>query len=120
MQTTWAGDAWALRRELLPWMAYHARLGASAFYVLYDGADADVVKVLRWLGRASGGRVTLMFADSALASPPEAASYQGYLTKWGGAGSWGNRPGNWELMLKQGALGFVVFCLLFCLFVGVV
>ncbi len=30
---TWAGDVWGLRRELLPWMTYHAHLGVEHFYV---------------------------------------------------------------------------------------
>lgn len=31
--TTWAGDVWGLRRELLPWMMYHAHAGVEHFYV---------------------------------------------------------------------------------------
>lgn len=41
MVTTWSGDLWGIRREMLPWITYHAQLGVSKLYVLYDGNDRN-------------------------------------------------------------------------------
>jgi len=43
--TTWAGDLWGLRRELVPWLTYHAQLGVSHLYVLYEGGCKNTLTV---------------------------------------------------------------------------
>jgi hypothetical protein len=43
--TTWSGDLWGLRKELLPWLTYHAYLGVSRLYVLYEGNDQRTLQV---------------------------------------------------------------------------
>lgn len=45
LATTWSGDLWGLRRELLPWLTYHALQGVSRVYVMYDGADKNTLTV---------------------------------------------------------------------------
>lgn len=57
--TTWAGDLWGLRRELVPWLTYHAQLGVSRLYVLYEGGDANTLSVRR---RCRALRVPLLTA----------------------------------------------------------
>ena len=43
--TTWSGDLWGLRKELIPWLTYHAYLGVSRLYVLYEGSDEPTLRV---------------------------------------------------------------------------
>jgi hypothetical protein len=43
--TTWSGDLWGLRKELIPWLTYHAYLGVSRLYVLYEGNDPRTLQV---------------------------------------------------------------------------
>lgn len=43
--TTWSGDLWGLRRELLPWLTYHALQGVSKIYVMYEGGDKNTLTV---------------------------------------------------------------------------
>lgn len=45
---TWSGDLWGVRREVLPWITYHAQLGVSRVYMLYDGSDQNTLTV-GWL-----------------------------------------------------------------------
>lgn len=43
--TTWSGDLWGLRKELIPWITYHAYLGVSRLYILYEGKDPRTLRV---------------------------------------------------------------------------
>lgn len=43
--TTWSGDLWGLRKELIPWITYHAYLGVSRLYLLYEGSDWRTLRV---------------------------------------------------------------------------
>ncbi|KAI8462626.1 MAG: hypothetical protein J3K34DRAFT_447341 [Monoraphidium minutum] len=95
-QTTWAGDVWALRRELLPWLQYHAALGVSRLYLLYDGTDARVTAALRALPL-----VEVMVASGPLAQETELSDYGAYLWRHDNNDAWRGRPGNWELLVKQ-------------------
>jgi hypothetical protein len=45
LATTWSGDLWGLRKELIPWLTYHAYLGVSKLYVLYEGSDPRTLRV---------------------------------------------------------------------------
>lgn len=49
LATTWSGDLWGLRKELIPWLTYHAYLGVSKLYVLYEGSDPRTLRVSRAL-----------------------------------------------------------------------
>jgi hypothetical protein len=53
MVTTWSGDLWGIRREMLPWITYHAQLGVSKIYVLYDGTDRNTHTVGAWFAASS-------------------------------------------------------------------
>jgi hypothetical protein len=98
LHTTWSGDARALARQLLPWLSYHAALGASRLYLLYEGDDPAVIDAL-----APAQRVELMLAGGRLAEPSEAADYAAYLDRHGGGGgSWHQLRGAYGRMIKQG------------------
>jgi hypothetical protein len=45
LATTWSGDLWGLRKELIPWLTYHAYLGISRLYILYEGSDPRALRV---------------------------------------------------------------------------
>lgn len=92
--TTWSGDLWGLRRELLPWMMYHTQLGVCKFYVLYDGTDAKVSELL----------LTISHLDALFIHPPYASSQdQTSFKLWYEAHhQWKGQPGNYLLMVKQG------------------
>jgi len=45
LTTTWSGDLWGLRKELIPWLTYHSYLGVSRLYVLYEGTDMRTLRV---------------------------------------------------------------------------
>lgn len=134
LAATVAADVAAVRRELLPWMQYHAALGASRFYVsvsrlalklarrscqgptpcdshgpphmlppclqlLYDGQDAEAVRLLGTLRR-----VTLVHIHPPFASAAASAKFRLYQGAASSTASrqWGGQPGNFELMVKQG------------------
>ncbi|GBF98049.1 glycosyltransferase-like [Raphidocelis subcapitata] len=97
LHTTWSGDAHALARQLLPWLSYHAALGVSRLYLLYDGDDPAVVEAL-----APAPRVELMLAGGRLAEASEAADYEAYLARHeGGGGSWRQLRGAYGRLIKQ-------------------
>ncbi|KAI3436820.1 hypothetical protein D9Q98_006230 [Chlorella vulgaris] len=99
LTATTSADVWGVRRELLPWLQYHTELGASRFYLLYDGQDAEAVRLL-----AQVSSVTLTHIHPPFASPADLAKY----ALWTGGinasshRQWGGQPGNYELMVKQG------------------
>ena len=70
----------------------------SRLYLLYDGSDAAVEGALSALPR-----VEVMLAAGSLAQAEEAADYAAYLARADNHGAWLGRPGNYELMIKQGA-----------------
>lgn len=49
LATTWSGDLWGLRKELIPWLTYHAYLGVSRLYILYEGSDPRALRVSKTL-----------------------------------------------------------------------
>ena len=106
--TTALQDARGLRREILPWLAYHLELGIAHFYVcpcpdlprlstvpafnipltqraaqvLYDGTDREVVAALRKLTC-----VTLFFVRQPFASLAEIQEFETWDAvhwQWGG------------------------------------
>lgn len=99
VQTTWSGDVWLLRQEFLPWAQYHAAVGVSRIMVMYDGKDA---KALAWLKAMP--RVSVLTVVPEFASAEEKADWDNYRKVNGDASSdeWKNRPGNYEVMVKQG------------------
>ncbi|GMH41555.1 hypothetical protein BSKO_09465 [Bryopsis sp. KO-2023] len=92
--TTSAAGFMGVRKELLPWIQYHTEMGISHFYVLYDGSDAKAVEVLNGIDH-----LTLIHIHSPFATPTDNAKFRVWtkLHK-----QWGGKPGNFELMVKQG------------------
>lgn len=85
---TTSADYKDLRRQLLPWMLYHASSGVSRFYLLYDGRDDRVVRAL-----ARTRCVTLMHVHEPWASKLEAQALEAALRA--------NPGGNFRLMAVQ-------------------
>jgi len=81
---------------LLVWMAYHLRLGASRFYVFYDGPDPAALEALG----------ALACADVTPVRPGLGAAAEEFVRRdlpakarrWP---QWAGLPGNAELVLKQ-------------------
>ena len=139
LATTSSADLLGVRRELLPWMQWHAELGVTRFYVrwgfggvvcggawlwergttlpppppppqparpacppslplppqiLYDGRDPEAVAALSRVPA-----VRLIHIHAPWASPADAAKYELFARA---TPQWGGRPGNYELMVKQG------------------
>jgi hypothetical protein len=71
--TTWSGDLWGLRQELVPWLTYHAVLGISRLYVLYEGSDHMTlhVRALSGLGGAGWRWVSLSALVRTAACPAQ-------------------------------------------------
>jgi hypothetical protein len=78
-------------------LQYHVALGVSRLYVLYDGADPSVTTLLALLPR-----VEVMLAGGPLAEASEVQDFQSYLAAHDNNDGWRGRPGNYELMVKQG------------------
>lgn len=81
-------------------LQYHAALGVSRLYLLYDGDDAGVVEAL-----GSLARVEVMMVGGSLAEEAEVVDYGLYLSRHDNNDQWRGRPGNYELMIKQGEAG---------------
>lgn len=62
--------------------------------MLYDGADNATVAYLRQLAP-----VTVLYIHEPFASEMELSAYNRYKSS---ARQWGGKPGNYELMIKQG------------------
>lgn len=93
-------DVQGVRSEILPWIQWHLDLGATRFYLLYDGHDEDAVDVL-----TSINCVELIHIHDPWASEKDQALLKTYTV--GAAqnretAQWTGRPGNYELMIKQG------------------
>lgn len=78
-------------------LQYHAALGVSRLYLLYDGADAAVERALSALPR-----VEVLMAAGPLAAPEEAADFAAYRARADNHGGWLGRPGDYDKMVKQG------------------
>lgn len=85
---------------LFPRLSYHAALGVSRLYLLYDGSDPDVTASLAPLPL-----VEVMAAGGPLATQAEAQDYAAYLARHDNNDAWKGRPGNYKLLVKQGARG---------------
>ena len=68
----------------------------SRFYVLYDGSDAAAVQALEGIAA-----VTLLHIHPPWARASELAKFKFYAESSGRA-TWGDQPGNYQLMIKQG------------------
>eukprot|EP00879_Flechtneria_rotunda_P005303 GHRR01005589.1.p1 GENE.GHRR01005589.1~~GHRR01005589.1.p1 ORF type:complete len:720 (+),score=275.87 GHRR01005589.1:145-2304(+) len=97
---TWSGDLWGLRRELIPWLTYHAQLGVSKLYVLYEGGDTNTLTELRDLAPYA----TIMLASAPLASTTDMAAFNTWVSNVPDSHikEWREQPGNYHLMTKQG------------------
>lgn len=85
-------------RDILPWILYHTELGVGDFFVLYDGTDATAIELLRSLEHVV---VQPLHAGVVEDSNDDAAMRERY-EKWAAMHwQWGNRPGNYALMVKQ-------------------
>lgn len=69
----------------------------SRLYLLYDGTDADVMSSLATLPL-----VEVMMAGGPLAEAGEADDYRAYLARHDNNDAWRGRPGNYQLLIKQG------------------
>ncbi|WIA28468.1 hypothetical protein OEZ86_011012 [Tetradesmus obliquus] len=100
MVTTWSGDLWGIRREMLPWITYHAQLGVSKLYVLYDGNDRNTHTALLDLHPY----VRVILASAPLASVNETEEFEAWLRTVPDSHikEWSSQPGNYQLMTKQG------------------
>eukprot|EP00210_Caulerpa_lentillifera_P008089 g7723.t1 len=92
--TTSSVDLFGVRSELLPWMQYHTELGVNQFYLLYDGTDPTAVEYLSRIHHLS-----LIHIHPPFASDNDLVDF----ATWTQAHKqWGGKPGNFELMVKQG------------------
>eukprot|EP00878_Enallax_costatus_P008075 GHUV01008445.1.p1 GENE.GHUV01008445.1~~GHUV01008445.1.p1 ORF type:complete len:900 (+),score=338.15 GHUV01008445.1:421-3120(+) len=98
--TTWSGDLWGLRRELLPWLTYHALQGVSKIYVMYEGGDKNTLTALHDLSP----NVRVLLSSPPLASTDDMAAFEAWLKTVPDSHirDWSSQPGNYQLMTKQG------------------
>lgn len=95
--TTTSADVHGVRSELLPWMQYHTELGVTHFYVVYDGHDAEAVKLLQQVAH-----LTLIHLHDPFASTLELQEYDMYAKQARAKAVAASAPGNFQLMEKQG------------------
>jgi hypothetical protein len=89
-----------MRRNILPWLQYHVELGISKFYLLYDGKDKEVVGVL-----GSIQCVELMHVHEPWSKEKDRVMFEVYKEQAAKSlqlSQWSDKPGNYELMVKQG------------------
>lgn len=90
-----------VRRNILPWLQYHVELGITKFYLLYDGTEDDgAVGVLE-----SIQCVKLMHVHEPWRKEKDHVMFELYkeqAAKSFQLSQWSNKPGNYELMVKQG------------------
>jgi hypothetical protein len=111
--TTWAADdAWALRRQLLPWLQYHTAAGVSRFYLAFDGDDPEVLARLARIQHltvrplrpsAAAAAADIAAADARAGSDAAAASGNATAAAAAPSSAYGGKKGNFALMAKQGA-----------------
>jgi len=92
--TTLATDAALLDEEVMPWLSYHTDLGFSRFLILWDGIDEAAAQRLEQLHHVTLARLRGAAADSGRVERLRAFT----ANHW----QWRHRPGNYELMVKQG------------------
>jgi len=102
--TTWAADdAWALRRQLLPWLQYHTAAGVSRFYLAFDGDDPEVLARLARIEHLTVRPLRPSAAAAAADIAAEDAAAGGNATAPTPAPFSTGKKGNFALMAKQGA-----------------
>lgn len=87
-------DVWGLRREILPWVSFMLEMGVRKFYLLYDGSDEEAVGYMK-----SIDCIELIHIHPPFATKDDEALWAVYSST---IHQWSGRPGNYELMVKQG------------------
>lgn len=92
--TTLSARLGSVEEDVLPWVAYHVEVGFRAVFILWDGDDEAAEALLR-----ACAPVTLLPLAGPRAPPAVVARFARYHSNhW----QWGKRPGNYQLMVKQG------------------
>ncbi|PNH12278.1 hypothetical protein TSOC_000784, partial [Tetrabaena socialis] len=94
--TMWSGDLWGLRRTLLPFIQWHTQAGICRYYIAYPGRDERTVTMLQAIKS-----VRLIFSQPPFATPERFREWREYASQ----DEWGQKPGNWRQMAKQGFAG---------------
>jgi len=95
---TLGGSRASVERDVLPWILYHTELGVWNFFILYDGKDADALRLLRSLHNVFVRALHKDVAEDIADEPKMRERYTSWAERhW----QWGHRPGNYALMVKQ-------------------